>query len=151
ERSQRGEPELTREAENGVLRLASLLSRGVVASPRLDSRDLPRGSSSRCSDRASPLPPPESRPTVPAARSSLLPRIVVLLCLAVVLSLIGWIFSHVRKDHWQQVARARSHLDQGQPDLAFQAVSGIRDDAPGAPEGLTLAARAFLMRGNIVP
>jgi tetratricopeptide (TPR) repeat protein len=92
-------------------------------------------------------------PTVPAARSPLLPRIIVLLCLAVVLALLGWIFSQVKikKDHWDELARARSYLDRGQPDLAIQAVSGIRDDGPGAAEGLTLAGRAFLMRGNIAP
>jgi tetratricopeptide (TPR) repeat protein len=88
-------------------------------------------------------------PTVPASRSTLWPRIVVLLCLAVVLALVGWIFSQVKKDHREEVARARSSLDRGQPDRAILAVSGIRDDGPGAAEGLTLAARALLMQGNI--
>jgi predicted Zn-dependent protease len=90
-------------------------------------------------------------PPVPAHRSRLLPRIVVLLCLAVVLALLGWYFSQVKKDHWAEVARARSYLDRGQPDQAFQALAGIRDDGPGAAEGLTLAARAFLMQGIIAP
>src|SRR5262249_22525678 len=34
-------------------------------------------------------------------------------------------------------------------DLAIRALAEIRDDGPGAAEGLTLAARAFLMRGNL--
>jgi predicted Zn-dependent protease len=78
-----------------------------------------------------------------------LPRVVVLLSLIGVLALIGWTYSQRRKDHWDEVARARYYLDRGQPDLAFQAVSGIRDGGPGAAEGLTVAARALLMRGNV--
>jgi tetratricopeptide (TPR) repeat protein len=67
--------------------------------------------------------------------------------------MIGWIVSHRPgdRDHWREVARARYYLDRGETDLAFQAVSGIRDDRPGGPEGLTLAARALLMRGSISP
>jgi predicted Zn-dependent protease len=80
-------------------------------------------------------------------------RIVLLLLLACLLGLIAWVLSPGTRtrDHWNEVARARSHLDRGQADLAFQAVSSIRDDGPGAPEGLTLAARALVMRGNITP
>jgi tetratricopeptide (TPR) repeat protein len=80
------------------------------------------------------------------------PRVVLILLLACILGLIGWVLSRGRRrDHWDEVARARSYLDRGEYDRAFQAVSGIRDDGPGAPEGLTLAARALLMRGNIAP
>src|SRR5262249_26614305 len=100
---------------------------------------------------ASSLPPPAAMSNLPASRPSLAPRIVLLLSLAATLALIRWTFSHVKKDHWREVARARSYLERGQLDLAFHAVSGIRDDGPGAPEGLTLAARALLMRGNIAP
>jgi predicted Zn-dependent protease len=78
------------------------------------------------------------------------PRIVLFLLLACILGLIGRIwFRGSRHDHWDEVARARYYLDRGDYDRAFQAVLGILDDGPGAPEGLTLAARALLMRGNI--
>jgi tetratricopeptide (TPR) repeat protein len=77
------------------------------------------------------------------------PRLIVLLCLVGVLVLFGWISSRLKKDHWDEVARARAYLDRGHPDLAFQAVSRIRDEGPGAAEGLTLAARALLMRNDI--
>jgi predicted Zn-dependent protease len=80
------------------------------------------------------------------------PRIVLGLLLACIVGLIGWVLTRgSRRDHWDEVARARSYLDRGEYDRAFQAVSGIRDDGPGAPEGLTLAAQALLMRGNIGP
>ncbi len=92
------------------------------------------------------MPAPQS---LPAARSPLLPRIVVLLCLAVVLALIGWMVSQVQKDRGDALARARSYLDRGQPDRALQVLAGIPADGPDAADGLTLAARAFLMRGNI--
>ena len=88
-------------------------------------------------------------PTVPTVRSPLLPRIIILLCLAGLLALFGWNVSQVKTNNWDRVARARSYLDRGQPDLAIRAVSEIRDDGPGAAEGLTLAARAFVMRGNL--
>jgi len=78
-----------------------------------------------------------------------LPPIIVLLSLFGVLILIGWTYYQRRRDHWDEVFRARYHLDRGQADLAFQAVSGIRDTQPGAAEGLTIAARALLMLGNV--
>jgi tetratricopeptide (TPR) repeat protein len=53
------------------------------------------------------------------------------------------------KTHWAEVARAQAYLDQGRPDLAFQTVSVIRDEAPGAAEALTIAARLLLMHGDI--
>jgi tetratricopeptide (TPR) repeat protein len=42
-------------------------------------------------------------------------------------------------DHWDAVARGRAFLNQGRPDLAFEAVSSIRDEAPGAGEAMTIA------------
>jgi len=89
--------------------------------------------------------------TAPASRSSRLPRIVILLCLLVVLALAVLTFSRFENNHWNEVARAQHFLDRGQPDLALEAVSRIRDDKPGAAEGLTVAARALLMRGSISP
>src|SRR5262249_35601814 len=86
---------------------------------------------------------------VPTHRPVLVPRIVLGLSLAAVVALIVWTLSHLKNDHWQEVARARSYLDRGQPDLALQVIAGIRDNRPGAPEGLTVASRAFLMRGDI--
>src|SRR5262245_56694150 len=85
----------------------------------------------------------------PAPRSRRLPRIIVLFSLIGVLLLIGWTYSQRRKDHWEEVARARYYLDRGQAELAFQAVSGIRDAGHGGAEGLTIAARALLMLGNV--
>jgi tetratricopeptide (TPR) repeat protein len=82
-----------------------------------------------------------------------LPRIVLLFAMVCILGMIGWIVSGRAGagDHWREVARARYYLDRGESELAFQAVSGIRDDRPGGPEGLTLAARALLMHGSIAP
>jgi tetratricopeptide (TPR) repeat protein len=67
--------------------------------------------------------------------------------------MIGWIVCSrpSDRDHWREVDRARYYLNRGQADLAFQAVAGIRDNRPGAAEGLTLAAHALLMRGNVPP
>ncbi len=87
--------------------------------------------------------------SAPVSRSSRPPRIVILLCLLVVLGFTILTFSRFEDDHWNEVGRARLLLDRGQPDMALQAVSRIRDDRPGAAEGLTVAARALLMRGSI--
>jgi predicted Zn-dependent protease len=46
-------------------------------------------------------------------------------------------------DHWAAVARGRALLDQGRPDLAFEAVSSIRDEAPGAGKAMTIAGLAL--------
>jgi tetratricopeptide (TPR) repeat protein len=77
--------------------------------------------------------------------------LVVLVAVLTVAALVAWSISSVRKpkDHWDEVARARAYLNRGRPDLAFEAVSRIRDEAPGAAEGLTIAARAMLTYGNI--
>ncbi len=82
-------------------------------------------------------------------RAPVAPRLVLSLSFLAILGLLVWAFSQIKWDHWDQVSRAQAYLDRGEVDLAFQAVSGIRDDRPGAAEGLTLAARALLMRGNI--
>jgi tetratricopeptide (TPR) repeat protein len=65
------------------------------------------------------------------------------------MTLMVWALSHRRAGHWNAVARARTYLDRGQPDLALKALSGIRDLGPGSAEALTLAARALLMQGSI--
>jgi tetratricopeptide (TPR) repeat protein len=85
----------------------------------------------------------------PAPRRAVLPWVVALVALLGVLALIGWAWSRRRpRDHWAEVAKARAFLERGRPDLAFQAVSGIRDEAPGAAEALALAARVLLMYGD---
>lgn len=87
-------------------------------------------------------------------RRWLVPVIVSALSILGVSAIVAWrVLPRAEKkaDHWDEVAKAQALLDRGRPDLAFQAVSGIRDDAPGAAEGLTIAARALLLRGNISP
>jgi predicted Zn-dependent protease len=66
-----------------------------------------------------------------------------------VLALTALTFYRLRHDHWKVVAAAREYLDHGRPDLALREVSQIRDEGPGAAEGLTLAAQALLQKGNI--
>jgi tetratricopeptide (TPR) repeat protein len=51
-------------------------------------------------------------------------------------------------DHWQAVARGRAYLDQGRSDLAFQAVSDIRDEAPGSGEAMAIAGLAMIRFGE---
>ncbi len=51
--------------------------------------------------------------------------------------------AHVQ-GHWDAVARGRMYLRQGRPDRAFEAVSAIRDEAPGAGEAMTVAGLALL-------
>jgi tetratricopeptide (TPR) repeat protein len=77
------------------------------------------------------------------------PWFEILVALLVPLVPLAWKGGPGPPDHWKEVAKARRHLDRGRPDLAFWAVSKIRDDGPGAAEGLTLAARALLMQGNV--
>jgi tetratricopeptide (TPR) repeat protein len=76
-------------------------------------------------------------------------RVIIVLALLGVFALMGWALSNRRTDHWQEVARARYFLGRGRPDRAFEAVAGIRDENPGAAEGLTIAARSLLMQGGI--
>jgi predicted Zn-dependent protease len=87
----------------------------------------------------------------PGHRPSIVAWIALFASVSLILALVVWTFSLQNRNHWREVALARSYLDRGQADLAFQAVSGIRDTGPGAPEGLTIAARALLMRGNVAP
>jgi tetratricopeptide (TPR) repeat protein len=68
-----------------------------------------------------------------------------------VLALAALTFLRQKDNHWKEVARARDYLALGRYDLALDAVSRIRDQGPGAAEGLTLAARALLMKGRISP
>jgi predicted Zn-dependent protease len=84
-------------------------------------------------------------------RPRIAPWIVLLVSISLILALVVLTFSQQNHNHWREVALARSYLDRGQVDLAFEAVSSIRDTGPGAPEGLTIAARALLIRGNIAP
>jgi tetratricopeptide (TPR) repeat protein len=65
------------------------------------------------------------------------------------LSWLAWSSVGRRPDHWTEVELARRYLDQGRADLALKTVSVIRDRAPGAAEGLTIAARAFLSYGAV--
>lgn len=93
-----------------------------------------------------------SKPPIPA-RTGDRPWVVWTATAAVVLGVtlsFWWWTRGVRpRDHWAEVARARTHLSQGRPDLAFEAVSQVRDEAPGAAEAMTIAAQAFLMMGNV--
>lgn len=63
----------------------------------------------------------------------------------------GWSWWRDRQppDHWDKVERGRQFLARGRPDLAFQAVNRIRDEAPGAAEGFTIAAQALLTQGQV--
>lgn len=61
----------------------------------------------------------------------------------------GWAWMNRPPDHRPAVARAREMIDRGYPDLAIRALSHIRDEGQGAAEGLALAGRALLMRGNL--
>jgi tetratricopeptide (TPR) repeat protein len=78
--------------------------------------------------------------------------VLILLVVLAFAALVGWSISAVRKpkDHWDDVHLAQRYLDQGRPDLAIQIVSTIRDEAPGAAEALTIAARALIAR-NAIP
>jgi tetratricopeptide (TPR) repeat protein len=50
--------------------------------------------------------------------------------------------------HWDAVARANSYLRMGQPERAFETVSGIRDEGPGAGEAMTIAGLALIRMGE---
>ncbi len=66
--------------------------------------------------------------------SAKLPRVFLVFSLVCILGMIGWTLAQRtgHGNHWREVARARYYLDRGQTDLAFQAVSGIRDNSPVA-------------------
>jgi tetratricopeptide (TPR) repeat protein len=66
-----------------------------------------------------------------------------------VVSLVGflWWCSRHRgpsRGHWDEVERGRAYLHQGRPDLAVQAVSDVRDEAPGSGEAMTVAGLALI-------
>ncbi|MFO0890294.1 MAG: tetratricopeptide repeat protein [Isosphaeraceae bacterium] len=88
---------------------------------------------------------------VSAPRARFLPSLVLGACVLAILVLTWWTLTRHQTDHWTEVARAREFLERNRPDLAFQAVTGIRDEKPGAAEALALAARALLMQGTIAP
>jgi tetratricopeptide (TPR) repeat protein len=50
--------------------------------------------------------------------------------------------------HWDAVGRGRHALRQGRPDLALQAVSAVRDEAPGSGEAMTVAGLALVRIGE---
>jgi cytochrome c-type biogenesis protein CcmH/NrfG len=78
-----------------------------------------------------------------------MPQIVVGLALVAMVALIFRTLSERHADHWQEVVLGRYYLERGQFDRALKAVAGIHDGNPGAAEGLTIAARSFLMKGGI--
>src|SRR5215472_5497933 len=63
---------------------------------------------------------------------------------------IGWRWSrpHPVRDHWDAVARGRTYLQYGRPDLAIQAVFDVRDEAPGAGAAMTVAGLALIRLGE---
>jgi tetratricopeptide (TPR) repeat protein len=84
------------------------------------------------------------------------PRRRIALVLAVALSsmvvpaLLLWrsAGSPLSVNHWDAVARGRAYMRAGRPDRAFEAVSGIRDEAPGAAEAMAVAGFALLRMGE---
>jgi tetratricopeptide (TPR) repeat protein len=71
--------------------------------------------------------------------------------LIAILGWTGWIWysAHRVRDLRQAVQRGRSYLRQGRPELAFQAVSDVRDDEPGADQAVKLAAQALIRMGEL--
>ena len=80
-------------------------------------------------------------------------RIVLLLLLACLLGGIAWVLSPRTRtpDHWDEVAEPAPISIAVTQTWPFKPSRPFETMAPGAPEGLTLAARALLMRGNITP
>ena len=69
------------------------------------------------------------------------------------LLVMGWLWWHRShqssvREHWDAVARGRDYLRRGRPDLALQAVSAVRDEAPGSGEAMTVAGLALLRLGE---
>src|SRR5579864_5604549 len=60
------------------------------------------------------------------------------------LVIVATVFLNRAQGHWPAVNRGRAFLQQGRPDLAFQAVQEIRDEAPGAGEAMTVAGLALV-------
>jgi tetratricopeptide (TPR) repeat protein len=66
---------------------------------------------------------------------------------------LGWLWWHWLhqpsvRDHWTAVARGRDAFRRGRPDLAVQAVSAVRDEAPGSGEAMTVAGLSLLSMGE---
>jgi tetratricopeptide (TPR) repeat protein len=81
--------------------------------------------------------------------SPLWPRLILLTCLLALMALIVSLLIRHQTDQGNEVERARELLDHGRPDLALAALSRIKEDGAGGPEGLTLAGRALLESGRI--
>jgi tetratricopeptide (TPR) repeat protein len=68
--------------------------------------------------------------------------------------LVGWSWwwhgsaSSSGRHHWKAVAKGRAYLVNRRPDLALKAVSGVRDEAPGAGEAMTVAGLALIRLGQ---
>src|SRR5262249_23683107 len=60
----------------------------------------------------------------------------------------SWRSSRRSSDHWVAVARGRDYLRQGRPDLAFQSVFDVRDEAAGCGEAMAIAGLAMLEFGE---
>jgi predicted Zn-dependent protease len=89
---------------------------------------------------------PESTTALPRAWA---PRALVAIALLGLLAILGWTIARGREDQRALVARAREHVDRGEPDEALRLLSALRKDQPDAAEGLTLAAQALLRKGAV--
>jgi tetratricopeptide (TPR) repeat protein len=74
----------------------------------------------------------------------------VVLCASAAASAVGfwWSVSPSVRDVRTLAARGRSYLRLGRPELAFQAVSDVRDDELGAAEAVAVAAQALIRLGQ---
>jgi tetratricopeptide (TPR) repeat protein len=68
-------------------------------------------------------------------------------------SLAGWAWWSLRyrgpiHQHWEAVERGRFYLERGRPDMALQAVSEVRDEAPGAGEAMAVAGLSLVRLGE---
>jgi tetratricopeptide (TPR) repeat protein len=110
-----------------------------------------RQRSTRTVDRLEPRPtaPPGPPPVRPNRRRPLVALLLIVAANVAIVAGLARVLAPGRRGHWDEVQRARTHLEHGRPDRALEAVSGIRDEAPGAAEGLTLAAQALLELGHI--
>src|SRR5262249_7273837 len=68
-------------------------------------------------------------------------------------SIAGWSWWSLRHRspihrHWEAVERGRLYLERGRPDLALQAVSEVRDEAPGGGEAMAVAGLSLIRLGE---
>jgi tetratricopeptide (TPR) repeat protein len=68
-------------------------------------------------------------------------------------SIAGWSWWSLRHrgsihQHWEAVERGRFYLERGRPDMALQAVSAVRDEAPGSGEAMAVAGLSLLRMGE---